>query len=566
MSPPATDLADRLVIKDGNVFAVIPRDGAWSGADGVWMDDCRHVSRHELTIDGARPRTLEADDAAGHSTVHRYAGGARLERRVHADGTMVERVVAPGAIDVATDADFVTVFGLRGIVARTPVDGHRTELRRHAAPGELRVEYRFSPTAQAPAPAAFDVPRVRVRRRALRHRPAARLRGPADAALVARRRAVLRGGDPVVRDAVRPRQPHHRAAGPGVRARRRGGDAAPARRPHRPPARSEREEEPGKILHELRPGETGTPLARYYGSVDATPLFLLALEATGDVALQAQLRPAAEAARAWIARRDPLTYTAGILRHQGWKDSADAVPVPYPVALIEPQAYAGRDVEPFWLAQRGFYAMALGTDVLASNQGHVLWADRGRRLAAPRARAIRDALMGPAMFSGWGIRTLAAGEPLYDPLSYHRGSVWPHDTALIAAGLRRHGFDADFLTLFDALVDAAAVAPGHRLPSCSAASRAPPASRSCPTPWPAARRRGRRARSVPARRGARAQRRRRAMSRGDPAKRGERAAPGGHRARDPHGARRRAGPTARSRLNGASFILPPAGWWRRGRL
>ena len=68
------------------------------------------------------------------------------------------------------------------------------------------------------------------------------------------------------------------------------------------------------------------------------------------------------------------------------------------------------------------------------------------------------------MFSGWGIRTLAADEPIYDPLSYHRGSVWPHDTALIAAGLRRHGFDDDFLTLFDALVDAAALAPGRRLP------------------------------------------------------------------------------------------------------
>jgi glycogen debranching enzyme len=222
-----------------------------------------------------------------------------------------------------------------------------------------------------------------------------------------------------------------------------------------------REEEPGKILHELRPGETGTPLARYYGSVDATPLFVLALEATGDPALQAQLRAAADAARAWIARRDPLTYTAGALHHQGWKDSEDGVPAPHPVALVEPQAYAGRDVEPFWLAERGFYAMALGTDVLASNQGHALWATR---VAPARARAIRDALMGPTMFSGWGIRTLADDEPIYDPLSYHRGSVWPHDTALIAAGLRRHGFGEDFVTLFDALVDAAATAPGRRLP------------------------------------------------------------------------------------------------------
>jgi len=158
------------------------------------------------------------------------------------------------------------------------------------------------------------------------------------------------------------------------------------------------------------------------------------------------------------ATRSP---TAGALRHQGWKDSEDGVPTTYPVALIEPQAYAGRDVEPFWLERRGFYAMALGSDVLASNQGHVLWAGQ---LAPPRARAIRDALMGPAMFSGWGIRTLAADEPLYDPLSYHRGSVWPHDTALIAAGLRRHGFHDDFLTLFGALVDAAAAASAQRLP------------------------------------------------------------------------------------------------------
>ena len=84
----------------------------------------------------------------------------------------------------------------------------------------------------------------------------------------------------------------------------------------------------------------------------------------------------------------------------------------------------------------------------------------GADAAAPARAAIRDALMSPAMFSGWGIRTLAADEPLYDPLSYHRGSVWPHDTALCAAGLRRHGFDDDFLALFDALVDAAAAAPG----------------------------------------------------------------------------------------------------------
>ena len=456
-----TDLTDRLVLKDGNVFAVLPRDGEWSGADGVWMDDCRHVSRHELRIDGVPPRPLHADDDAGHTSVHRFEGGARLERRVHADGTMVERVVAAGAIELAAEGDFVTIFGLRGIVPGTPRSEHRTELRRHAAPGELRVEYRFSPTPQQPPPDVFVAPRVEcdderfgmVLRRAfadLRMLLSALDGEPYFAAGVPWY-ATLFGRDSLIAAlqvmAFAPRV----AAGTLRLLARHIGAAHDA----------ERVEEPGKILHELRPGETGTPLARYYGSVDATPLFLLALEATHDAALQAQLRPAADAARAWIARRDPLTYTAGALRHQGWKDSEDGVPVAHPVALIEPQAYAGRSVEPFWLAQRGFYAMALGTDVLASNQGHALWA---QRIAPARARAVRDALMGSAMFSGWGIRTLAADEPLYDPLSYHRGSVWPHDTALVAAGFRRHGFDEDFLTLFDALVDAAALAPGHRLP------------------------------------------------------------------------------------------------------
>jgi glycogen debranching enzyme len=458
-----TDLADRLVIKQGNVFAVIPRAGDWSGADGVWVEDCRHVSRHELRIDGLAPRVLRADDDAGHGSVHHFAGGARLERRLHADGTMVERVIARGAIELEAQGDFVTILGLRGIVACQPRAGHRTDVRRHASPGELRVEYRFSPAPRAPA-AAFAPPRVECddeRFAAVLRRAFGDLRmllssldGEPYFAAGVPWYATLFGRDSLIAAIQCMAFAPDVAAGTlRLLAARIGRELDP-----------EREEEAGKILHELRPDETGTPFARYYGSVDATPLFLLALRATGDRALQAELEPAAGAARAWIARRDPLTYTAGALRHQGWKDSADGVPAAHPVALIEPQAYAGRDVEPFWLADRGFYAMALGTEVLASNQGHVLWADEPPSLPRRRARAIRDALMGPAMFSGWGIRTLAADEPLYDPLSYHRGSVWPHDSALTAAGLRRHGFHDDYLTLFDALVDAAAVAPGHRLP------------------------------------------------------------------------------------------------------
>jgi glycogen debranching enzyme len=98
---------------------------------------------------------------------------------------------------------------------------------------------------------------------------------------------------------------------------------------------------------------------------------------------------------------------------------------------------------------------------LASNQGHLLW---GVALGLDRARAVRDALMSPAMFSGWGVRTLAAGEAGYNPVGYHLGTVWPHDTAMIAVGLRRHGFDEDFTRVFEALLDAAAGAGDYRLP------------------------------------------------------------------------------------------------------
>jgi glycogen debranching enzyme len=120
----------------------------------------------------------------------------------------------------------------------------------------------------------------------------------------------------------------------------------------------------------------------------------------------------------------------------------------------------------FWLPDRGYYAMALDRDgepstALASNQGHLLWAG-----AVPRERAhgVRDALMGDAMNAGWGIRTLGAGEAAYNPVSYHVGSVWPHDTALVAAGLRRYGYDSELAALLDATLDAASHTPEYRLP------------------------------------------------------------------------------------------------------
>ena len=279
-----------------------------------------------------------------------------------------------------------------------------------------------------------------------------------------------------------------------------------------------REEEPGRILHELRLGEYAhlglIPHTPYYGSIDATPLWLCLLGAhahwTGDLELFRELRPHVDAALAWIEgavdAEGFLGYDGGgdgKLVNQGWKDSGDAIvdadgslgrP---PIRLVEVQGYVyeayrqmadlfERDGERgrarrlrsvaaslrrafdrhFWLADRGFLALGLqehGSPLraLASNAGQALWSGI---VAAPKARITGRVMTGPRMFNGWGIRTLAITEPRYDPLSYHLGSVWPHDNALIVAGLRRYGLDAEAERVFTGLFEAAVDFPGHRLP------------------------------------------------------------------------------------------------------
>jgi glycogen debranching enzyme len=281
----------------------------------------------------------------------------------------------------------------------------------------------------------------------------------------------------------------------------------------------ERDEEPGKVLHELRVGEPATlgetPFARYYGSVDATPLFLCLLgqyaDWSGNLDLFRELRKPAEAALEWIDRYGDLDGDGLVeymrrsehgLATQGWKDSADGVPddagepLAAPVALVEVQGYVARAkrlmarmleldgdgaraerlrdqaaelearLERFWLAEPGCYAIGLDRDKrpgsgLTSNQGHLLWSGV---IDDERARRVRDVLMGPEMFSGWGIRTLASTHPAYNPVGYHTGSVWPHDSALIAFGLRRYGFDEDFTLVFEGLLEAASRFNDYRLP------------------------------------------------------------------------------------------------------
>ncbi|WP_136520159.1 amylo-alpha-1,6-glucosidase [Cellulomonas telluris] len=278
------------------------------------------------------------------------------------------------------------------------------------------------------------------------------------------------------------------------------------------------EEEPGRILHEVRRGDEERALggsAVYYGSVDATPLFVVVLDlaARWGVPLEdvCALLPAADAALEWVERygdRDGDGFveyqrsTDRGLLHQGWKDSHDAIsfadgrPAAGPVALVEVQAYvhgayrarahlasllgdeAGARTwaeraerlraavdDAFWLPDRGYYALALDgrkepVDALASNQGHCLWTGLA---TGERAAQVAEHLLGPALFTGWGVRTLATTAARYNPVSYHNGSVWPHDNALVLAGLVRAGLLDHAHRLAEGLLDAAA-AFGGRLP------------------------------------------------------------------------------------------------------
>jgi glycogen debranching enzyme len=281
-----------------------------------------------------------------------------------------------------------------------------------------------------------------------------------------------------------------------------------------------RDEEPGKIPHEIRFGEMAAagevPHTPYYGSADATPLFLVLLDEyerwTGDAAAVDALLPAAEAALGWIDRHgdrdgDGLVEyerrTTKGLRNQGWKDSHDGVPfadgrpAEPPIALVEVQAYAvdarrrmadvlarrgrvreaarlreraeehaARLEEAFWMEAKGTYAIALDrdkrqVDAVTSNAGHVLFS----RAARPdRAREVARSLLSPAMWSGWGIRTLAAGQPAYNPLSYHDGTVWPHDNALCAFGMGAYGMTREAGEVLTALWAAAQHFRRLRLP------------------------------------------------------------------------------------------------------
>jgi glycogen debranching enzyme len=281
-----------------------------------------------------------------------------------------------------------------------------------------------------------------------------------------------------------------------------------------------RAEEPGKIAHELRFGElarTGdVPFGRYYGTTDATALFLMVLRdhalATDDRSLVSELEVPLKAALGWIeAQQDdqglvryPASRIGRGLLNTSWKDSDDSVSyadgtlATGRIAVVEIQGYVAAAMEAaadmlgwlgdaearmaelrakaaalrdtidrvFWNDDLGLHVIAVDEggrqcDTATSNPGHLLWSGS---LHPDRAAVVAARLMQPDLWSGWGLRTLSTGARRYQPLSYHNGSVWPHDTGLFAAGLKRYGLDDKARQVAHALRDTAALQPGFHLP------------------------------------------------------------------------------------------------------
>ncbi|OPY28540.1 MAG: Amylo-alpha-1,6-glucosidase [Methanocella sp. PtaU1.Bin125] len=280
-----------------------------------------------------------------------------------------------------------------------------------------------------------------------------------------------------------------------------------------------RDEEPGKILHELRVGEKANlgeiPMTPYYGTVDATPLYLILLadylDWTGEIGLLHELMGNVRTALDWMDNyADPggtgfasyVTRSKKGLANQGWKDSPEGVSrsdgslATHPVALAEVQGYfylakvrlasflerAGdRDLasrlirdahelkrkfnREFWMSEKGYYAQAIDRDglcdVISSNPLQCLWAGI---VDSDRAATMVKRAFEPDMFSGWGIRTLSSDEKRYSPLGYHTGTIWPFDNSIIAVGLRRYGFREEADRLLTCMYDAASHYPRYRLP------------------------------------------------------------------------------------------------------
>ena len=500
---------------------------------GLWHGDTRVLSELHLLVDGHEPEAIELRGSQGSLEFEVAAGDLRITRERYVDEGLHERVTITNrasssvnstvALELA--ADNAAMLAVRGIVrmptplSTEPIVGRTYEL--DLDPGES-----FSFVIDVPSRdgADFDSGLAQIRDS---YRTWA-----ADCALFETDNAVLNelleqsrddmrmlldtyptgiyptGGMPWFavpfgRDALftssftLPMNPDVARGALRFLAQHQGRRVEPRT-----------EEEPGKILHEVRDGqvvERGLWPPILYGTVDATPLFLCVLadtlDWTGDTALFDELWPAAEAALAWCESYGDkdgdgyLEYGIGVeARNEGWKDSNDSLTnvdgtdVLRPAALCEVQGYLyralsglarkrpelkGRAAElqsrferDFWMPRESFVAQALDgrkkrVEAITSNPGHCLWAGI---LAPAHARAVAERLVSPELFSGWGIRTLSTRAINYGPRSYHNGSVWPHDNALAAAGLRLSGFATEAEMVARATLESGMAYADRRLP------------------------------------------------------------------------------------------------------
>jgi glycogen debranching enzyme len=552
-----------VVVKHDRFFAVSAQDGSMraDGPDGhgLWWGDTRFLSDYHLLIDGHEPEAVGVQVEAGWVALELAAGALRIRRERYVDAGLHERITItnPGSSKAVADlelsfgADFAAMLAIRGIVPlppppqaaraetvrgielrdstgsvrvtevilRPPGNHHRLEL----GPGE-RFELAIDVLTEAgPEVPTFDLGLDRIRN-VYREWSADCVNYETDNIalneLLQQSRDDMRmlcdryptgiypnGGlpwfaVPFGRDALftsifaLPMNPQVARGALRYQAAHQGKQVD-----------LDTEEQPGKILHEVR---TGDLVDRelwpgiLFGTVDATPLYLCALantlDWTADTELFDELWPAAEAALEWCATYgDPdhdgyVEYSGGRARNQGWKDSDDALthtdgtPAPLPAAICEVQGYlfqamlgmarkrpelkaAAEELRrkfnrDFWMPQERFVAQGLDgskqqVQALSSNPGHCLWTGI---LPQARARAIASRLVSPEFFTGWGIRTLSSRAVNYDPCSYHNGSIWPHDCAIAAAGLRRYGLAREASLIARSILEAGMAFPGRRMP------------------------------------------------------------------------------------------------------
>ena len=550
-------ISERVMLKRDSFFGVSARDGSMKpgefAGDGLWHEDTRVLSALRLLVDGIEPdlASFTADDTS--ATFELVAGPLRLtrvrfvEEGLHERITVVNRGSVPvdAVLELEVECDFAAMLGIRGAVpelaqpqphpAIKTVDGVRFEDGGRSVdvavfPEGLKHQIRLA--AGADFSLTIDVGR----------------RIPDfDGALVAARDIYkewaadcvsIRTDNPALNDLLEQATSDIRmlcnrfdtgiypTGGLPWYATPFGRDTLIssilllhfnpelARGVLRYLAKHQgrkldeaSQEEPGKILHEVRTGEVverGLWPHILFTTVDATPLFLCALTETEhwthDHKLADELWPAAERALEWCRRYgdvdgDGYVEDRGIrYRNAGWKDSADSLTnvdgseVARPVALCEVQAYLHRGLigmsrrrpalkeqaaglkwrfnRDFWMPKEKYFAQALDgakrqVKAISSNPGHCLWM---RIVDRPKAPHVAQRLLSSELFSGWGVRTLSDHAVNYDPCSYHNGSVWPFDTALAVAGLRQYGYAAEAETIARSLVEASIDFPMHRPP------------------------------------------------------------------------------------------------------